>query len=126
MTIAFWCVLIAALTPYVFAGVAKFGADDPYDNNAPRDFLERQKGHRQRANWAQMNSFEAFPAFAAAVIIAHLAGVAKQGAIDGLAVAFLVCRGLYGLAYIYDKAALRSLFWIGGIGCVIALFVLSA
>lgn len=124
MTTAYWCVLAAALMPYLFTGYAKFG-DRPYDNRAPREFLEGATGAKKRAHWAQLNSFEAFPAFAAAVIIAHLAGAAQAG-IDLLAVAFVLLRLAYGWAYITDRASLRSLVWMGGIACMVGLFVLAA
>jgi len=126
MTLAYWCVLIAALLPYLFTGFAKFGKLGSYDNRAPREFLGRLDGWRKRADWAQMNTFEAFPFFAAAVIIAHLAGGARQSVIDGLAVAWVVLRLLYGAAYILDKATLRSLLWTGALGCAVALFIVSA
>ena len=124
MTTAYWCVLAAALMPYLFTGVAKFG-DRPYDNRAPREFLEGASGAKKRAHWAQLNSFEAFPAFAAAVIIAHLAD-ASQTTIDLLAVTFVMLRLVYGWAYITDRASLRSLVWLGGIACMVGLFVAAA
>ena len=80
---------------------------------------------QQRAYWAQLNAFEAFPLFAAAVIIAHLAR-APQTWVDGLAVAFIAFRIIYTLAYIYDKPLVRSLVWTGGLLCVIGLFVAGA
>jgi uncharacterized MAPEG superfamily protein len=121
MTTAYWCVLAAALMPYLFTGIAKFG-DRPYDNRAPREFLEGASGAKKRAHWAQLNSFEAFPPFAAAVIIAHLAGAA-QASVDTLATAFVILRLIYGWAYITDRASLRSLVWIAGLACVVGLFV---
>lgn len=124
MTTAYWCVLAAALMPYLFAGIAKFG-DRRYDNRAPRDFLSSLEGRQKRADWAQQNSFEAFPAFAAAVIIAHLAQGA-QGAINALAVTFVLLRIVYGWAYITDRPTLRSLVWIAALACVVALFVVAA
>lgn len=123
MTIAYWCVLIAALLPYLWVGVAK--SERGYDNAAPRAYLDARKGFRQRAHWAQLNSYEAFPPFAAAVIIAHLAA-APQHLVDGLAVAFVLARLAYGVAYIGDRPTLRSLVWTVGMGCVIALFVVAA
>lgn len=123
MTIGYWCVLVAALLPYLFTLVAKSGGR--YNNHAPRDFLEKLEGFRKRANWAQLNSFEAFPAFAAAVIIAHQAG-AQQGTIDTLAIAFVVIRLAYGAMYLADLAVLRSLVWMAGLGVVVALFVSAA
>ena len=124
MTIGYWSVLVAALLPYVFTLLAKAGGRR-YNNYSPREFLEKQEGYRKRAHWTQLNSFEAFPPFAAAVIIAHLTGVA-QGTIDGLAIAFIVCRVLYGVMYLANQAALRSLVWMAGLGCVVALFVSAA
>lgn len=119
MTIAYWCVLLAAMMPIAWAGLAK---SQRFDNAAPRDYLATLEGWRKRANWAQQNSWEAFAPFAAAVIIAHLAG-AKQGTIDVLAVTFVAMRIAYGLLYIADKPTLRSLAWTIGLGCVIGLFL---
>ncbi|MEN9775025.1 MAG: hypothetical protein RL322_2095 [Pseudomonadota bacterium] len=124
MTLAFWCVLAAALLPYVFAGIAKVG-DTPYDNRAPRRYLDSVQGRQQRAHWAQLNSYEAFPPFAAGVIIAHLCE-APQTQIDGLGVAFVLFRIAYGWAYITDRATLRSVVWLGGVASVVGLFVVGA
>ena len=124
MTLAYWGVLIAAVMPIVFAGISKAGRKD-YDNRNPRVWLSRQAGWRQRANWAQQNSIEAFPPFAAAVIIAHLAGD-SQSAVDGLAAVFVLARIAYGYCYINDAAMARSLVWLLGFGCVLALFVVAA
>jgi uncharacterized MAPEG superfamily protein len=127
MTIAYWCVLAAALLPYVFTGFAKTGRAESrrYDNHAPREWLDRLTGWRRRAHWAQLNAFEAFPPFAAAVIIAHLAGAA-QARIDDLAVAFVALRVGHGALYILDHPRLRSLAWAFALGCVIGLFVIAA
>jgi len=123
MTTAYWMVLVAGLMPYWPTAVSKWRKT--YDNAMPRAGLEALSPRRQRAYWAQLNAFEAFPLFAAAVIIAHLAGAA-QATIDGLAVAFVVLRVLYTLAYIYDRPTLRSLLWVAAVGCVVALFVAAA
>ncbi len=124
MTIAFWCVLVAALLPYIFTVTAKLGGRR-YDNHAPRLFLEQQTGLQQRAHWTQLNSFEAFPPFAAGVIIAHLAG-ADQSQINLLACIFLFTRVAYGIAYLTDHATIRSLIWMAGLGTIIGLFLISA
>jgi uncharacterized MAPEG superfamily protein len=119
MTIAYWCVLIAGLLPYLATGIAKAGGG--YDNRAPRDWLARQTGRRARANAAQKNSFEAFPFFAAAVCVAALAH-APQVKVDQYAELFVVARVLYIFAYVFDQALIRSLVWTIGIGSVIAIF----
>jgi uncharacterized MAPEG superfamily protein len=123
MTIAYWCVLAAALIPYFTVAVAKSKGD--FDNAAPRDWLGRQEGYRKRALWAHENAFEAFPPFAAAVIIAHLAR-APQGWIDVLAILFTVARIAYSALYILDKPTLRSVVWTLGMGCVVGLFIVAA
>ena len=121
MTIAYWCVFFAFILPYVFTVAAKAKADN-FDNRTPRVMMSNLSGWRQRAHWAQLNSFEAFPPFAASVIIAHLTEV-PQTALNQLAIGFIIFRALYGMFYIMDKPGLRSLAWFGGIACVAALFV---
>jgi uncharacterized MAPEG superfamily protein len=121
MTTAYWCVLVASLMPLLWTAVAKFSGPG-FNNRAPREFQARLTGFRARAHWAHQNSFEAFPPFAAAVIIAHLAGVA-QARIDLLALAFIALRLVYGLLYLADQALLRSIAWTAALGCVVALFV---
>ena len=124
MTIALWCVLVAGILPYICAGIAKSGFKD-FDNRNPRQWLASQTGFRARANAAQQNSFEAFPFFAVAVLVASLKGV-TLGWIDGLALIFIFARFGFIACYLVDKAGLRSIFWICGIFCVITLFVMSA
>lgn len=123
MTTAYWMILVAGLLPYWPTGVSKWRRT--YDNAAPRAGIDRLPPKQQRAYWAQLNAFEAFPLFAAAVVIAHLAGAAQPW-IDAFAVAFVVFRVLYTLAYIHDRPTLRSLLWVGGLLCVIGLFVTAA
>ena len=123
MTTAYWMVLVAGLMPSWPTAASKWRRT--YDNAKPRAGLERLSPRQQRAWWAQLNAFEAFPLFAAAVIIAHLAGAA-QSTVDALALAFVVLRAGYVLAYIHDWPTLRSLLWIAAIGCVVGLFVASA
>lgn len=123
MTFAYWCVLIAALLPYATVAIAKYHR--AYDNRSPREWESRLQGHRARAVAAHHNHFEAFAPFAAAVIIAHVAG-ARQAPLDALAGAFIALRLAYTWAYLADRAALRSLLWFGGLACVIALFAIAA
>lgn len=125
MTVAFWCLLAAAIMPYVFTLIAKFGGEGRYNNRAPRAYLDSQKGLAQRADWAQRNSFEALPIFVAAVLAGAVAGVADQWmAILGLG--FIAFRVLYGFCYLRDWASARSIVWSGGYLCCLALLVLAA
>lgn len=124
MTLAYACVLIAALLPYVWTMVAKSGGKR-FDNRDPRQWLEKQENPRvRRADAAQKNAFEAFPAFAAAVVMAQLANVDPQR-IGWLAAAFVVFRVLHGVFYVGNKAMMRSVVWFGGIVCVITLLVMA-
>ncbi|MAT84896.1 MAG: hypothetical protein CMQ43_11695 [Gammaproteobacteria bacterium] len=117
MTLAFWCVLAAGILPLVWVGYAKVNGTgstgERYDNRAPRQFLAGVAGASRRAHWAEQNSYEAFPLFAAGVIVAHVAG-APQNAVDLLAVTFLAARIAHGVCYIADLATLRSIVWLVG------------
>lgn len=118
-TIAYWCVLVAALLPIVCAGIAKSGKmtipprEGGYDNNNPRSWLAQQTDWRGRANAAQANTFEALPFFFAAVIVAH-ALQAEQARLDILAITFIVLRMVYIVMYVADMAKLRSVVWALG------------
>lgn len=123
MTTAYWCVLAAALMPYLTVALAKYNRT--YNNRSPRDWESKLEGRSRRAVFAHQNHFEAFAPFAAAVIIAHLAG-ASQAAVDGIAAAFIGARLAYTWAYLADRHALRSALWMAGFACVIALFAAAA
>jgi len=123
MTLALWCVLAAAMLPYVFTLAAK--SSRRFDNHQPRVYLDATTGWRQRAHWAQLNSFEAFPSFAAGVIINHLLLGANAQA-NSLALGFVVARIAYGVCYIADWALLRSMVWFAACLCTVALFVSAA
>ena len=127
MTAAFWCVLIAIFLPYLCTGVAKFsdGKFGARDNHDPRAFLDSLEGIAKRAHSAQLNSFEVTPAFAAAVIIAHLAGNAELVTINVLAVLFITSRLLYIICYLADWAMLRSLVWFVGMALIASFFFVS-
>lgn len=125
MTIAYWCILIAALLPYAWTVIAK-RSGQRYDNRDPRGWLARQDNPRSiRANAAQLNAFEAFAPFAAGVILAHLAGV-EPGQVALLSMLFVACRVLHGIFYITGLAPWRSLAWAGGFSCVLGLLVQAA
>jgi len=115
-TLAYWCVLVAALLPILCAGIAKSGMfrtprrQGGYDNDDPRAWLARQSDWRARANAAQANSFEALPFFIGAVLIAHQLG-ANQGMVDILALVFVVLRLVYILLYVAGQATARSAVW---------------
>ena len=120
MTIAYICVLVMGLLPYVAAGIAKKGFEQ-YDNAMPRQWLAKQTGFRARANAAQSNLFESLPLFFAAVIIAHLEH-ASQSTVDLLSIGFVASRIAYLICYVANWPTLRSIVWSIGIISVIAIF----
>ncbi len=115
-TVAYWCVFIAAMLPYICTWLAKsqgFGKprrEGGFDNHDPRGWLARQQGWQSRANSAQANSFEALPFFIGAVIIAHQLG-APQTLLDTLALLFVTLRVIYIAMYVADLAMVRSAIW---------------
>ena len=93
-------------------------------NAHPRQWLDSLTGWQKRAHWFQLNSFEAFPAFAAAVLVAvHMQ--APQTRVDQLAVAFIVFRLAHFVCYVADWSMMRTLVWTGGMACVVGLFLLA-
>lgn len=125
-TLAYWCVLIAALLPIVCTGIAKWGMftkspqQGGFDNNNPRAWLTQQTDWRARANAAQANSFEALPFFIGAVVIAHQLG-AQQGLVNALAALFVLLRLVYIGLYVGNQAGLRSVVWMLAFGANIAI-----
>jgi uncharacterized MAPEG superfamily protein len=115
-TVAYWCVLIAALLPLACSWLAKYQdmrkprSQGGYDNADPRAWLARQQGWKARANAAQANTFEALPFFFAAVIIAHQLG-APQTRLDILAVLFVTLRIIYVAMYVAGLPRTRSAIW---------------
>jgi uncharacterized MAPEG superfamily protein len=105
---AYWILLIGALMPYPLVVVAKANKD--YDNADPRNPAVLSTPLRRAAYGAHANCLEAFPLFAAAVL---LAGVrhAPAGAVDIAAVVWLIARLAYVVCYLRGLASLRSLTW---------------
>ena len=124
MTTPFICALVAYLLIYLpklplSAAMAK--QPGGYDNKDPRGQQAKLDGWGARARAAHYNGFEAFPGFAAAVLVAHLCGADDYRA-SVLSVAFVVSRTLYIGAYLADQDYLRSAIWGIGFVCTLALF----
>ena len=96
------------------------------DNHDPRAFLARTRGKAARANAAQQNSYEIFPPFAAAVIIAHVTGNAAQATINLWALLFVASRLAFIYCYISDRPMLRSAVFGVNLLCTVALFIAAA
>jgi uncharacterized MAPEG superfamily protein len=128
MTTPFWCILIAGLLPYVWSSAAMKARIDQFgqlDNRLPRAQQAQLEGWGARVIGAAANGFETFPLFAAAVIVAHLAG-ADPGWSATWALLYLAARVLHGVFYASDLDMLRTAAFGLGQTCGIALFVLAA
>jgi uncharacterized MAPEG superfamily protein len=131
MTIAKWCVLAACVLPILTVGLAKISTaklsrkQGGYDNEQPREWESKLTGWQSRAHAAQMNGFEALPLFIAGVIFAQMAQ-ADPTRINLLAIAFVVIRVAYVVAYLMNWASLRTVIWTAGLGVSIALLAMGA
>ena len=102
MTIAIWCILIAATLPYVAFSFVK-----GIDANQPRYHVGDLAGQSLRAYGAHLNGLETFPWFASAVIVAHMIGGPSR-IVDILAVVYVLVRIGHMVAYLADRQPLRS------------------
>ena len=121
MTIADLCLLAAVVLTVVSIMPAKFDGRREYDNANPRDPSFYTAGVRARSQGAHQIGYEAFPFFAASVILAEMRGV-PQGTVDMLAVAFVAARIAYVLLYLTDRPSARSAVWSIGLLCNLAIF----
>ena len=124
MTIAEWMlfamVLLYLLTIAPVKALSAFSRPR-FDNANPRDPAFYTPGIRARALGAHLNGIEVFPFFAAAVLLAEFRHM-PQHWIDLLAVAFVVVRLAFVLAYLADLSAVRSLLWNLGFAVNCAIF----
>jgi uncharacterized MAPEG superfamily protein len=110
MTVAEWCVF-AVVALYLLTIVSvKWSGTGQYDNAQPRDPAFYQEAIRARALGAHQNGIEAFPFFAAAVLLAEFRS-APQNLINELAMLFLIVRIAYVLTYVGNRPRLRSILW---------------
>lgn len=119
-----YLILGACLLPYVFTMIAKKAAGfTAKDNQNPREALEKSEGLASRAHAVQQNSFESLPLFIAAVLMAEYM-VMPQRLIMTFGIAYLVCRVVYGICYLKNWAALRSIVWLLSMLCPVTLLLL--
>ena len=82
-------------------------------------------GLAARAHAAQKNSFETFPLFAVAVVVAMVRPI-DAVTINAWAATFLVARLAFSACYLANWAGLRSVVWFVGQSCSVGLLVLAA
>jgi uncharacterized MAPEG superfamily protein len=122
MTIADWCLLGAVLLYLLTLAPVKAIGHRDFRNSTPRDPAFYSTPMRERALGAHLNGIETFPFFAAAVLLAEFRS-ARQPVVDGLALAFLVVRFLFVVAYLANRSTTRTLLWNLGFFVNVAIFV---
>jgi uncharacterized MAPEG superfamily protein len=125
MTIAEWCVFGTLLLYLLTIASVKWISWRRFDNSRPRDAAFYADPIRARALGAHQNGIEAFPFFAAAVLLAEFRQ-APQHLIDELAILFLIVRIAYVFTYLGDRPTLRSILWSLGFAINIAIFFMPA
>jgi uncharacterized MAPEG superfamily protein len=93
------------------------------NNSVPRKDVQDLKGWAYRAWISHQNTIEAFPSFAAAVLIALHAKVAGL-LIAKLCVIWVISRIAYILVYIFNLATIRTFVWFVGWTSILSLFLL--
>lgn len=126
MTVLMLCLIFSALMILITkVPVAMAMADDGgYDNRHPRVQQARLNGFGARALAAHQNMIEAFPVFAAGVLLAMVTGATGFWA-SMLAVVFIVARIIYTIFYLGDFPILRSMTWTVGFAASVGLMVLA-
>jgi uncharacterized MAPEG superfamily protein len=123
MTVAEFCIF-GVVAIYLLTIVAvKWTGFRQYDNSKPRDPAFFEDALRARALGAHQNGLEAFPFFAAAVLLAEFRN-APQYLINELAVLFVIVRIAYVLTYVGNRPRLRSILWNIGFVINVAIFFL--
>ena len=123
MTVAEFCIFgVVAIYLLTIVSV-KWTSFGHYDNSKPRDPAFYEDALRARALGAHQNGIEAFPFFAAAVLLAEYRG-APQYLINELAVLFVIVRVAYVLTYVGNRPRLRSILWNIGFVINVGIFFL--
>jgi uncharacterized MAPEG superfamily protein len=125
MTVAEWCVFGALMLSLLTIASVKWIGFRRFDNSRPRDPAFYDDPIRARALGAHQNGIEAFPFFAAAVLLAEFR-LGPLRLIDELSVLFLIVRIAYVFTYLGNRQALRSILWSTGFAINIAIFFLPA
>jgi uncharacterized MAPEG superfamily protein len=123
MTVAEWCVFGTVVLYLLTIVPIKWVGFRSYDNAKPRDPGFYDAPLRARALGAHQNGIEAFPFFAAAVLLAEFRA-APQNLINELAVLFLIVRVAYVFTYIGGRPRLRSILWNVGFVINVGIFFL--
>ena len=124
MSILLFVLFIGALLPIALSWVGGYYRAQQFgsvDNKNPRGQSAALEGAGASALAAQQNAWEALAMFTAAVV-AHTVKGGDEGIASVLALAWLGSRILHAVFYLANLDALRSLVFLVGLGCAVALF----
>jgi uncharacterized MAPEG superfamily protein len=126
MTTLLICLAIAIVLPFIVKiplamEMNKLGG---YDNHNPRQQQSQLTGFGARAKAGHENAFEAIIIFAPCVLAVIAVG-AVTITTQYLAIAFVFARVFYHLAYLANKASLRSLSWVLALISSLALLIIA-
>jgi len=116
MTIIIGSIIFAALMVMITkvpVAIAMAKSPDGYDNKYPRDQQAHLQGFGKRALGAHVNAIEAFPFFAAGVLVSLYAQVPIES-VSNLCLTFVVARCAYTILYWLNFDMLRSATWTVG------------
>jgi uncharacterized MAPEG superfamily protein len=125
MTVAEWCISASLMLSLLSIASVKWFRFGRFDNSKPRDPAFYESPFAARALGAHQNGIEAFPFFAAAVLLAEFRAC-PQNLINELAVLFVIVRIAYVFTYIGNRPTLRSILWSIGFAINLAIFFLPA
>jgi uncharacterized MAPEG superfamily protein len=125
MTVAEWCIFASLMLSLLSIASVKWLRFGRFDNSKPRDPAFYESPFAARTLGAHQNGIEAFPFFAAAVLLAEFRAC-PQNLINELAVLFVIVRIAYVFTYIGNRPTLRSILWSIGFAINIAIFFLPA
>lgn len=120
------CLLIIVVLPFIakIPLAIAMNNDGGYDNHNPRQQQSRLTGFGARATAGHQNAFEAITIFAPCVLAVIIVG-AITPTTEYLAVTFVVARVAYHIAYLVDKATLRSVFWVVSLFVSLSLLIMT-
>jgi uncharacterized MAPEG superfamily protein len=125
MTIAEWCIFAIVMLYLLSIAPIKWFRFRRFDNSRPRDPAFYEDPIAARSLGAHQNGIEAFPFFAAAILLAEFRAC-PQRLVDELAVLFVIVRIAYVFTYLGDRPTLRSILWSLGFAINIAIFFMPA
>ena len=125
MTIPFWCLFAGCVIPFLLSASSGYFRAQQFgsaDNKNPRAQQAALEGTGARLVAAQKNAWEALAIFTAAVAVNSLHGYGEGWLSGVLALVWLGARILHPIFYVYDLDKLRSLIFLVGFACSLALF----